>query len=342
MEKICPYPFARMEIRDSNQFVPCCSSWLKPEFFQLDHGDEPWNSPAATQLRQSILDGDYKYCKTEICNPILVDPTVEDYETVNEAPINAENRAAISEGLMELPEGPTSYSIISDPRCNLSCPSCRKEKVLTVSENMQKNIERVDLLIEKHKSSLEVLKLSGDGELFFSPWLKSIVKRLNPEEYPRFRHIIVLSNGLLFNEKTYNELLPGSQYIKKVSISVDAGNSDTYTRVRGGSWERLVNNLHWMGEMKKQKRFSYFQLNFTLRRDNYRSVPEFIELGKRVGAGNVKFTAFFDYPESAIEDYLSEAIHLPSHPEHSDLRNIWESHVQNDSFVRWSLPEPQA
>jgi sulfatase maturation enzyme AslB (radical SAM superfamily) len=336
---ICPFPFARMEFRNSQEFVPCCSNWLTKEYFGLPVGEDIWNGPAARALRQSVLDGTYQYCKRDHCKARLVNPAAEDLVTVSEAPISAVNREAILRGSAFMPEGPASFSVINDSRCNLACPSCRKEHIYTLDAATELELKRVDSLLEDYRGSLEVLKLAGDGEVFFSPWLRSIMERLNRDDFPKFRHVYVLSNGLLFNEANYRALLPGAEFIKYVSISVDAGNEETYRKVRGGSWAKLIENLTWIGEQKRKKLFHYFQMNFTVRQENFASIPEFIELAKKVGAGNAKFTSFFEYPNMGVPDFAAEAIHLPGHPRHGELHKIWEQ-ISGDPFVRWSMPSP--
>ena len=32
--KLCPYPFARLELRSDEKFVPCCANWLTDEFLK--------------------------------------------------------------------------------------------------------------------------------------------------------------------------------------------------------------------------------------------------------------------------------------------------------------------
>jgi sulfatase maturation enzyme AslB (radical SAM superfamily) len=338
-QKICPYPFSRMELGNEKAFVPCCINWLKNDFLKIDRGVDAWNGAAAQELRSRILQGDYRYCHRDLCKIPLEDPSDLAADKNWEAPLTEVNRMALLAGETVMPEGPSSFSIINDRRCNLACPSCRQEHILTVDDEAQLKMNEIDLFIEQQSQTLQVLKLAGDGELFFSPWLKSIVKRIDAKKFPRFRLIHVLSNGLLFNEEMYQSLLPGAEFIRQVCISVDAGNAETYLRVRGGSWEKLLKNLFWLGVQKKLKTIPYFQMNFTVRLENFESMLEFIQLAKNVGASHVKFTAFFQFPDMAVSNYAEQAIHLSSHPRHQELRKIWLQ-IKEDPFVRWSLPVP--
>ncbi len=93
-------------------------------------------------------------------------------------------------------------------------------------------------LLDRYAGSIEILKVAGDGEAFFSPDLQEVIR--GAHRFPRLRKIDVLSNGLLLSEKKVEALAPGSELIRSVNISVDAGDADTYLKVRGGDWARLL------------------------------------------------------------------------------------------------------
>ena len=68
--KICPIPFARWDV------APCCREWQREELFFESDGPEfffgssiadPWNGSAARKLRESILDGSYRFCDLSTC-----------------------------------------------------------------------------------------------------------------------------------------------------------------------------------------------------------------------------------------------------------------------------------
>jgi MoaA/NifB/PqqE/SkfB family radical SAM enzyme len=325
-----------MELRKEHLFVPCCKDWLKEEYFQLKTGSDPWRGPAAKSLRRSILDGSYKYCKTEICHFKGLD--AEDLrvprEGLNKDFITPKNREALLQGKSSMPEGPGHFAVLNDSRCNLACASCRTSHILIENEDHLKKAEK---FLKKHRESVEVLKLAGDGEVFFSPWLKALVKSITPELYPRFSHIDLLSNGLLFNEASYQALMPGARFIKKICISVDAGDEKTYREVRGGSWAKLIKNLRWIGEQKRLGTFEYFQMHFTVQRRNFKSIPGFVALAKEVGASEVKLAPLLPFSRMAL-NLKEHAVHEPSHPQHEELKRIRED-LRHDPFVRWTLPE---
>ncbi|CAN5549173.1 hypothetical protein BH10BDE1_BH10BDE1_32140 [soil metagenome] len=333
-KKICPYPFSRMEAW-SDRFIPCCNDWLTEDFFKLPVGDDPWNGPAAQELRRRLLNDDFSLCHTDRCRvkPVSVENLVRSFEI--EAPVSPANRDAAMRGETAMPDGPTSIAVAQDPRCNLSCPSCRSQAIVKLDLRAAKAVQEAEKILERAKPTLEVLKLAGDGEVFFSPWMRGLLKSINKVGWPRLRTIQLLTNGTLFNASSDRELSPGTQYIRRVSVSLDAGDAATYDLVRGGSWHRLQDNLEWMSRERQSGRFDYLQFNFTLRAENLKSARAFVELGRRLKVDNVKFTTFEYWPGSGTK-WEDEAVHRKDHPRHQEFLDL-RAWAQADPLVRWSV-----
>lgn len=333
---ICPYPFARMEVR-ATQFIPCCSGWLTDEFHALDAGEDIWNGPAAQELRGRIYNGDYSLCKRELCG---VKPTTLTRNREYEAQVHSSNHHDIRERNTKLSGPPTSLSVVADPRCNLACPSCRSEHITQLTVVQKKDMAATEEAIRKSASHLQSVTF-GDGEATFSPWTRKLIQSFSRESFPQLRCIELKTNGLLLDQKCYEALMPGAQFIKRVMVSVDAGDAHTYKKVRGGEWSRLLENLQWMSELRAQGRLEKFQINMTLRLDNFLSIPKLVDLGKHLNVDAVKFMSFEPWDRMAIADYESQAVHLPQHPRHDELAEIWQS-ISHERLVRWSLPVPRA
>lgn len=319
--KVCPYPFSRMELGNKS-FTPCCGMWLKEEFHQLDQGEDFWNGPAAQELRQRMYNGDYSLCRRSMCKTQLV--AIEDLDQPNhtrtETSVTKKNLEAIQAGETVLPEGPSSISTIADPRCNLACPSCRSDFIFNIDDYTQKKIDQSQEFIWKNREHLVELRMSGNGEVFFSPWLRGLFKLLSKQDFPKLKRINVQTNGILMSPEEVGKLRPGTDLIYEVMVSIDAGNEEVYKSVRkGGDWQKLMRNLEWISQQRKVGRFKRLKLQFVVRRENYKTIPEFINLGLRLGVDCIFFTALMPWENMAIADYRSEAVHVPSHPEHEDF-----------------------
>lgn len=323
---ICPTAFSTMEL-GRNEFIPCCHEWLTEEYHNLDVGDNPWNGPQAQALRQSILMGDYKYCDKNRCTRKLFprksleeNPSIE-----SDSVVSLNNLAAIKRDQTILPEGPTSLYVYADPRCNLACGSCRSSHIFELTVQQKRLIEKSEHLLNQYRESLQTIRLAADGEVFFSPWLRRVLKNCTTERYPNLRYVHIQSNGLLFDEKAMEDLKPGTDMIREVQISVDAGDEATYKIVRGGDWHRLIKNLEWIATLRAQGRIGYFQINFVVRKANFRSIPDFVKLGRRLGVDIFDFCDFRNWGRAKFSDFDDELVTLHRHPNFEEYCDIIQS-----------------
>jgi MoaA/NifB/PqqE/SkfB family radical SAM enzyme len=318
MPKICPYPFSRIEY-NSNYYIPCCFDWLTDEYHKLDHtNSDKWNSKAAIELRKRILKNDYSLCKRDYCQIKLRD-TDENHVRTTDCDLDKQRLDLIANGTVNF-TGPTSVSITADRRCNLACESCRPEKVVTLSADDKKNLELTKQQLSKHANTIKIIKMVGDGEVFYSPYLSKFLKQLSPATYPSLEKVSLLTNGTLLSEANYERHKPGINYVQEISVSIDAGNQETYDQVRGGDWQQLMKNLTFMADLRAKGIIKKLSISFVVRKKNYLTMKEFARLGLELKTDQVIFSAF--HPWHNIRDHVDyddQAIHLESHSEHNKL-----------------------
>lgn len=323
-DKICLYPFARMETNFSG-FTPCCRRWFVPEYSRFEAGEDPWNGPAAQELRSSILDGSYRWCDRSVCNVPLFDRSdlggVKDQ--LGQLSASPENIAAILKGEAVMPSGPTAITFTSDPRCNLACPSCRSEKIFNLSEGEAAEIQQLEKFLEQYRNSIRKLTFATNGEVFFSSWLREQLRTTTQNRFPSLDFVEIHSNGLLFNQETIQNLRPGTDWIRRIAISIDAGNEKTYQAVRGGDWQRLMQNLRWISGCRKSGRFTWLSLRFVLRRENWQSLEEFLTLAENFGADEVIITRLQKWELTNL-NHQDEDVADPTHPESSSFKDHWQ------------------
>ena len=307
--KLCPYPFSRMEI-PLEPFIPCCQSWLKEDYFKIEAGGDPWNGPAALALRKSIQEGTYQYCHLDRCHTSLIPKEEFSSYEVPDFPMTPAIRSAAIEGIQILADGPQALTLMGDPRCNLACPSCRKEKILSLGSAETSALKKQIEQIQKYSQSIKVLKVAGDGEVFFSPELQNIIR--NGKQMSNLEKIEILTNGILFDQSKLDELKPGSDLIKRISVSLDAGDAATYAKVRGGPWPRLLENLKWMSDLRQKSRFEFLGLNFVVRAENFKSLPSFLILAKELEVDEVYLSQLLPWERMPIS-FVDEAVHRPEH-----------------------------
>lgn len=239
-------------------------------------------------------------------------------------------------GLPRMPDGPPAISVSVDPRCNLACPSCRKGPIRRVTTEQQAILDRVASLLESSRESLQTVRLAGYGEALFSPFLRQLLKGLSRERYPNLDFVFLLTNGLLMNEMSFEDLKPGSDHIRRIAVSIDAGNAEIYRKVRGGDWNVLMKNLEWASGLRKSGRLDDFSISFVARETNFSTIPEFVSLGRSLGVDRILFSQFQDWGVMSRAEYEREAIHLPGHPKHRELLALYRQ-FREEPTVSFSI-----
>lgn len=332
--KICPFAFSKLYL-GVDHYVPCCHAWMKQEYFdELDHSGDPWTSQAAITLREGMLKGDYKYCDRQKCQQPLIDIThLESLET-SEAFIDKNSLENIKQRKNLDKINITSVVFGVDERCNLECASCRKQKITKASKRVKNNIFNTLFKFKKILPHLRFIDFAGYSEFFFLDWTKDLLNKINPKTAPNLQAINILTNGTLLNQKMYDSLGPGKDFFNTINISIDAGNSETYQKVRGADWNSLKRNLEFISDLRRSGKFNHFIINFTIQKNNLTSVEDFINLGEDLDVDEILFTGLYDWSSVMKLDYKENAIHLPTHSSYANylaLKNKFSDHPK----VKW-------
>jgi Tfp pilus assembly protein PilF/wyosine [tRNA(Phe)-imidazoG37] synthetase (radical SAM superfamily) len=335
--KLCPYPFSRIQTNHTENktshesFYPCCPSWLKEEYHRLPKENKienVWNGKAAQELRSRMYKGDFSLCDREACKiPLLsLDELSNPLINFIETPISDKNMEAIKRSDPILPDKPSSLHLAAETVCNLSCKSCRPHLIPNTPNN-DKHADELNF-IQSLKRSLRIVKMSSSGEVFYSTTQRQILKNFSPEEFPELQRIHIVTNGILFNPKSYQDLLPGTKFIKDVSVSIDAGSKSIYEKIRGPFWEQLIENLNWMSELREKKIIDFLSLNFILLKDNFRDIPNLVKLGNSLNVDRILIQKYLIYPNQGYltqEEKLEQSVHMPEHPDHAEMISILEN-----------------
>lgn len=323
--EICPYPFGRLEL-NHKRFTPCCEHWTTEEFQKLSLQEPGWNGKAAQVLRQKLLQADYSFCKRDVCGTKFM--TIDElkkrkgkYSPFNH--ISDKNMEALEEANTILPEGPAVIVISADQRCNLKCPSCRKQFITQLDPEQEKDILKTQQFIDANKPFIQSVRFN-DGEPLFSPWTRSLIKSFSKDTFPRLKHVCLMTNGLLLNEKSVKELYEGFRFVDEVYVSIDAGDAEAYEKVRGGNWNQLMKNLEWVSENLLNQHLRIMDVAFVIQKNNYKSLPQFVKTMESFKVNEIIIREL--HPWGAMElDYKESAVHRPEHPEHQDFREVLSS-----------------
>ena len=267
----CSVPFTSLEIHNNVCFV-CCPSWLpnKVELRKISLKDV-YNSEPIIDIRNSILDGSFKYCSKELC-PYL--SKLVNYG-VTSGPITLKSNSNIKNPIVE--NNTPNYLVMNfDRTCNYKCPSCRVDLIVENSEGIkrvEKTIEDIDNYYSKH---VQTLYITGSGDPFVSVGFRNYLRNFNPKKYPNLKSIHLHTNASMWNKEMWDSMSNVHKYVHTCEISIDAGTKDTYenkTRL-GGNWENLMNNLKFISTLPNMN----VKASFVVQDSNYMEMETFYNL----------------------------------------------------------------
>ena len=322
---ICGVPFNSLEIHNNVCFV-CCPSWLpnKIEIGEIQLKDI-YNSKPVVDIRNSILDGSFKYCDKELC-PYL--SKLVNYG-VPSGPIHLKRNSHYKNSIID--NNTPEYLVMNfDKTCNYKCPSCRVDLIVENSEGLkriEKTIEDIDTYYSKN---VKTLYITGSGDPFVSVSFRNYLRNFDPKKYPKLQNIHLHTNASMWNKEMWDSMPNVHKYVHTCEISIDAGTKDTYenkTRL-GGKWDNLINNLNFI---KTIPTLNNIKTSFVVQDTNYMEMETFYDLmysifGKKVNVFFGKITNWGTFSEGGFKlkqvwDY--------NHPEHElfkiNFNKIWKN-----------------
>ncbi len=329
--RICKAPFDRIDVLESSVHQ-CCASFLPTSMGNLENSpwEEVWNSPNAQAVRESMFDGSYRYCNKILC-PAIQSGTVATRERLvasepHWAPI-------VDAGVTELPFGPALVNLSYDRTCNLSCPSCRKEKIASSSE-MRVRFEGL-----QNRNILPMLKtakmayITGSGDPFASKNFRSLLKSLNREKFPDLK-IQLMTNGMLLTPQEWEKFPNLQGMVGILYVSIDAARGPTHELLRrGAKWDTMLENLAFMGRLRAAGEVDEFVLSFVVQQENFREMGEAVDLARRIGADSICFSPISNWGTFSASKFKQKYIFAESHPDHAAFLEAMRDPRLDDPIV---------
>lgn len=317
-EHFCSRPFEDFQLVGGSNAYLCCPTWLPVPIgdYRREAPDAIWNSATAQEVRRSILDGDFRYCSKLHC-ALLVNRSLPKRDDVTD-PLH---RRIMAERLTTLPWRPRRVLLSHDRSCNLSCPSCRHELVAAKKAEVARLNHVFETTIAPLLRDATSVHVTGSGDAFGSAHFRYVLKRLNRAEFPQLR-LMLQTNGVLFDRKAWDELeLEG--LVHGALVSIDAACRTTYdvTR-RGGSFDRLLENLAFIGELRRTGQIRHFRLDFVVQALNFREMPAAIELARAFGCDVMHFQMIRNWGTFSLSEYQQHFIGSPDHPAYAEFLQV--------------------
>lgn len=314
--RFCASPFEYAQVNADGKVYGCCPAMLNTPLGDLRYMGirEAWNSPAAQAVRASILDGSFRFCDGERCG-LIKDGTLSRVETM----LEPEHRRIVREQVLTFPEGPRTINMAHDRTCNLACPSCRPATIalsgmaFRAAERIQEN------LLGEGLAGADRIIITGSGDPFASRLFLGFLRSFKPETQPGLK-IQISTNGVLLTPAMWESIC--HEAVDMIDVSIDAATAPTYALNRGGNFERLVENLRFMGGLLRDGKIRSFQIHFVVQANNYHEMPAFVALGREAGVSRTNFKELQDWSTYAPGEYQRRAVHLPGHPEHAAFLEV--------------------
>ena len=319
---ICTIPFKYSEVFKNKHYL-CCPGWLTKDVYDTGNIKADFHNKHSQDIRNSILDGSYKYCSDTQCPHLSLINQGKDVDR-RFIPKTDSNVEYLTNNV-----NLKNINLCFGESCNYKCPSCRLDFI---------NFKDLDLLSVEQKliqvetelaPTLEKMTLTGGGDPFFSNSFRKFLLRFESKKFPKLKNIHILTNGSLWTESLWNKLHKIHPYVKTCEISIDAATRDTYeNKVRlGGNWESLIENLKFITSIKTIDKFVF---SFVTQNTNFREMEMFCQLFYNLDSLKGKnYTIFFNHITNwgtfTPEEYKNKDISNTNHPDHEEFIEMVKS-----------------
>lgn len=317
--KYCITPFILISVDAQGQVYLCgCNWWMSQPVGNIltSNLHDILSSDIARDIRQSIIDGSYVYCNEKVCGVI----ENQGLNTIETLPPNVA-RLINDANSYDLPY---HIHLNLDQTCNLSCPSCRTQviKVPFDQKLKQQELGRTILknLLPAPTDQKIVIEISAGGEIFSSEMLMELLLNINADWFPNLE-IHIGTNATLI-PKRWSRIEKIEKFIKKITVSIDAGTAGVYEKVRrGGTWKDLCNGMDFLKDKKQQLNF---ELNGRLifQKENYKDSESFYNLCQQWDCNLAEYSRIYNWGTWSSTEFLQQDVYDLSHPEYNQALEI--------------------
>ncbi|HVP10263.1 MAG TPA: radical SAM protein, partial [Phycisphaerae bacterium] len=215
-------------------------------------------------------------------------------------------------------------------KCNLRCRMCVGGHGKSAPGQLEyMSCEEFDRMLAAVPTVSGLTLSSGDSEPLLHPQFEQII------EVAERHHVFlnVYTNGHPLNARKARKIVQ-SGVVSMVNFSLDAATPETYRRIRGEDFNRVIQKIEMLCSMIKEAGAEQplVSFSFVAMADNIAELPAFVGLAHRLGAGRV-------YVEQLIGWNEADSVNRPAtdHPQCSELvREATECAAQLG--VRLELP----
>tara|TARA_R110000824_G_scaffold159358_4_gene333682 strand:- start:719 stop:1939 length:1221 start_codon:yes stop_codon:yes gene_type:complete len=359
----CLQPWENCEVTRGGIVKCCCSYWMPDNFGNLKESslEETMNSDKAQKIRESILDGSYRFCNKAGCEVIqsnklipiedILNPDIEKIETPQGLKLNPKEKKHYADiitnkktkvGPEHSPTALRSVNFLWDESCNLECPSCRIGKILYVDGSIyQQSLDIQEKVMkyvfDNYNGQRIKFTITGSGDPFGSKIFRDFLINFDGKQWPNI-NILFITNGVMFTKKMWNLMSKCQDNIMGAKISIDAATEKTYKITRPpGNWNQLMTNLKMISELRQDKSvvLRYLQFIFVVQKDNFREMADFVRMGESFGVDQVMFKMLADWGTWDRETFQKNAIWMSDNKYYEEFMESLRDPIFKKSIVNF-------
>lgn len=320
--KFCARPWIHWYLVDAEigEVWPC--GWMDSRFnlgnILTQEIDEILQSEELKKLRESILDGSFRYCDCHKCNLIANDKLPD----LSEEEINEITSIKY----------PHEFNIAYDETCNHACSSCRHEFFKGTKEYYEK-VEYINQKMLPYYNKATRISINGRGDIFACEHLLTMLEKLKPERED-FK-LVIETNGALFDEAHWNRIAHLSKYHIRVIVTINSFHDSTYRYLNGYSnhVDKVLDNLKFMRSLRDNGKINDFEISAIAQESNFREIPEYVERClNEFGADSVRIRGIMNFIMDEDEFWFKDVFN-PAHPFYKEAIDILHHPIMQDKRV---------
>jgi len=322
--KYCSRPFDYLLVEEGGDIYLC--PWMKRLQKETcignlvnDDIDSCYNSTFANELRASIEEQTFSFCRSDAC-PFLQNNDLEEIslEEFNLRKLNSYY--------------PTQINIAFDYTCNQYCETCRKSALTSPSINVE--ISEIILKnITPYLNTAKFITTSGNGEFLVQKKIMSMLENLRPTN--QNLHLLLETNGVFFDEEHWVQFKHLSKFNLEVVVTINSFNKFTYNHInRGGNYKKLHDNLVFISQLRNKGELSKIISSLVMQDRNFREIPSFINTSfERYAFDAVMLKPVYQWGTMDDEVYWFKDVLNPLHPYHNEYLEIMCDPILTDPRV---------
>jgi MoaA/NifB/PqqE/SkfB family radical SAM enzyme len=191
---------------------------------------------------------------------------------------------------------PRSIQIECTTRCNLKCTMCEISYWTEPGGDLE--IEKLQIMLD-NLPRLRRVDLTGIGEALMNRGFFKALKLLKS----RGLYVTLNDNFTMMTEEAARRIVDLG--VDQIFLSLDGATKQTYEKIRvGANFEKVIGNARRLVAMKRQmgKKRPEVKVNAVVSADNYRELPQIVDLTHELGIGMVQFVNVMVFENTAALD----------------------------------------